>query len=80
MPSWTQPDPSSRFTGARQRDDPLLPSKRAWRLVIAATAGAVAGRRVAVAGRAMAGAEDKPAFTLIATVAKAEHLASAIVW
>ena len=48
-------------------------------MVVAAAAGAVAGRRVAVAGRAMAGAEGKPAFTLVAAVAETEHLTAVVV-
>ena len=46
---------------------------------IAAAAGAVAGGRAVIAGRAAAGAEGKSTFTLVTTVAKAKHLAAVVV-
>ena len=46
----------------------------AWRLGIAATAGAVAGGRDAVAGRDTIAAEGGLALVLVATVPKAEYL------
>ena len=46
----------------------------ARRLVVAATAGAVAGGRAAVAGRGTVAAEGRLALILVTTVTKAEHL------
>ena len=76
---WAQPDPSSRFTGARQRDNPLPPSKRARRLVVTTAAGAVAGGRAAVARRDVDGTKGGFALILVTTIAKADHLVAIVV-
>ena len=59
---------------ARQRDDPLPPSKRARRLVV--TTVAVAGGRAAVAGQDVVGAKGRFILVLVSTIAEAEHLLS----
>ena len=56
----------------------MPPSKRARRLVIATTAGAVTGGRAAVAGRDAVAAEGRLALILVATVTKAEHLLTVV--
>ena len=50
----------------------------AWRLVVTAAAGAVAGGRAAVAGRDVVGTKGGFALILVSTVAKAEHLLAVI--
>ena len=74
VPSRAQPDPSSRFMEAWRRDDPPSSLKRARRLVVAATTGAVAGGRAAIAGRDAVGTKGGFALILVAAVAKAKHL------
>ena len=63
---------------ARRRDDPLPPSKRARRLVVAATAGPIAGGRAAVAGRDTVAAVGRLALILVASVTKAGHLLTVV--
>ena len=76
--SWAQPDPSSHFTKARRRDDPLPPSKRARRLVIATTTGAIARGRATIAGRDTVGTKGGFALILVMAIAKAEHLLAVV--
>ena len=63
---------------ARRRGDPLPPSKRARRLVVAATARAVAAGRATVAGRDVVGPKGGFALPLVPTIAKAEHLLAVV--
>ena len=50
----------------------------AWRLIITANAGAVAGGRAAIAGRDTVGTKGGFALILVSTIAKAEHLLAVV--